>query len=164
MSELLEKPELSPPDSTPEMTKVGGSGMHIGFTGTRNHKKVDLDRIRKLTNYLARQFYRGFKIIHHGACLGMDEKVHYLALDIGYNVVVHPPTHTKYMMKFDTSEDKDRVIFLPAKAYLSRNGDIVDSSKQLVAVPSDPETEVLRSGTWATVRYARKRGIDITII
>jgi len=41
---------------------------------------------------------------------------------------------------------------IPApKPYLTRNKDIVRDTEMLVAAPAD-ETEVIRSGTWSTVR------------
>ncbi len=49
------------------------------------------------------------------------------------------------------------------KPYLKRNHDIVDESDILIGFPSSEE-ERLRSGTWATVRYARKTGKRIYII
>ncbi len=52
---------------------------------------------------------------------------------------------------------------LESKPYLERNRDIVDASEVLIACPSTRE-EVMRSGTWATVRYARKKGMKITLI
>ena len=44
---------------------------------------------------------------------------------------------------------------LPPKDYLDRNHDIVDQTDLLIATPKE-NTEVLRSGTWATIRYAKK--------
>lgn len=47
------------------------------------------------------------------------------------------------------------------KEYLDRNHDIVDEVDMLIATPKEYD-EQLRSGTWATVRYAEKK--DKTII
>ena len=43
----------------------------------------------------------------------------------------------------------------PAKPPLDRNHDIVERCDLLIATPHTVE-EQLRSGTWATIRYARK--------
>jgi predicted Rossmann fold nucleotide-binding protein DprA/Smf involved in DNA uptake len=48
--------------------------------------------------------------------------------------------------------------------YLKRNRAIVDGSEILVATPKEEDGEALRSGTWATVRYARKMGRVIYIV
>lgn len=55
------------------------------------------------------------------------------------------------------------LIVLPAKDYLARNHDIVDAAGLLIAAPSGP-AEKRRSGTWATVRHARKQGTRIWIV
>lgn len=49
------------------------------------------------------------------------------------------------------------------KEYIQRNHDIVDDSDMLIAFPSTMN-EILRSGTWATIRYAKKRGKMVLII
>lgn len=51
---------------------------------------------------------------------------------------------------------------LPVKAYLDRIKDIVDMSDILIATPESVK-EVLRSGTWSTVRYAKRAGKEVII-
>lgn len=51
----------------------------------------------------------------------------------------------------------------PEKDYLDRNRDIVNCTDILITCPSG-YTEKLRSGTWATIRYARKIGKTVVII
>jgi hypothetical protein len=51
----------------------------------------------------------------------------------------------------------------PEKEYIERNHNIVDNTDMLIAFPST-KTEILKSGTWATIRYARKKGKKIIII
>jgi len=52
---------------------------------------------------------------------------------------------------------------MPEADYLARNHFIVAYSEELVAAPKSNKEE-LRSGTWATIRYARKRKRMVTII
>ena len=53
---------------------------------------------------------------------------------------------------------------LPAeRQYLDRNRDIVAAVSQLIATPSQDE-EVVRSGTWATVRYGLASGLDVIVL
>ena len=95
---------------------------------------------------------------HHGDCKGVDEES--LALAIRWVdpwTVSHPPKDPKH--RAFTSNSQVRA----PKDYLKRNHDIVDEVDHLVACPGRMN-EVLRSGTWATVRYARKVGKPITII
>ena len=49
-----------------------------------------------------------------------------------------------------------------AKPYLARNRDIVDVTTALLATPQGPEE--LRSGTWSTVRYARRQTKPLVIV
>ena len=44
----------------------------------------------------------------------------------------------------------------PQKPYLERNRNIVDNTTMLVAFPNNNK-ELLKSGTWSTIRYAKKR-------
>jgi hypothetical protein len=51
----------------------------------------------------------------------------------------------------------------PAKPPLERNHDIVDQADVMIATPRTMQEEQ-RSGTWATIRYARKKGRELHII
>lgn len=96
---------------------------------------------------------------HHGDCHGADTIFHWV---IEYarpeaKLHIHPP-----------KDDKKRSycighVVYEMKPYLERNRDIVDSCDVLIACPRTLEEEV-RSGTWATVRYARKVGKPIVIL
>lgn len=94
----------------------------------------------------------------HGLCIGADKQFHEMlrGLSPSVSIVGHPPSNQSKMADCDC----DR-LWLP-KPYLERNRDIVDASEQLLAAPQGPEEQ--RSGTWSTVRYARKRGKPVTII
>jgi hypothetical protein len=49
-------------------------------------------------------------------------------------------------------------IELEPKSYMARNDEIVKFSDILIGCPTDVNTEVLRSGTWSTIRKAKKAG------
>jgi hypothetical protein len=49
------------------------------------------------------------------------------------------------------------------KPYLARNKDIVRATEMLVAAPAQ-DIEQLRSGTWSTVRFARKMERAVWVI
>ncbi len=86
--------------------------------------------------------------LHHGDCVGWDEIADYLASKLGIKRIAHPPTDPKYRAFCKSDEIR------PEFPYLTRNHHIIDETEILLACPNAPET--LRSGTWATVRYARK--------
>jgi hypothetical protein len=54
-------------------------------------------------------------------------------------------------------------VILRPKAYLERDMDIVDGSSCLIATPKTVMEE-RRSGTWATIRYARRSGKPVTLL
>lgn len=89
-----------------------------------------------------------FKVFHHGDCLGADAQAHGVARELGFWIVVHPPEEPRGRAFCDGD------VILPEKPFLVRNRDIVDASHLVLAAPKTAE-EVLRSGTWATIRYAR---------
>lgn len=117
--------------------------MKIGVTGTR-------EQPTKQQLSITFSFLRVFPGVelHHGNCIGFDELVAKRALSERYYIVGHPPKNKRYLA--DVHNDELR----RAKEYLDRNQDIVVESDILLAAPKSAE-EVLRSGTWSTIRYAR---------
>ena len=87
--------------------------------------------------------------LHHGDCIGVDEMCNSVAQRQGIKTTAHPPSNPK-KRAFCKSDD-----ILELKPYLERNHDIVDSCDILLVIPHT-NVEVLRSGTWATKRYAEK--------
>lgn len=129
-----------------------GAAKGVGFTGTR--RGLTLLQLRGLRQVL--EYLRG-RAFHHGDCVGADAEAHAIARSLGYVIVAHPPalqTHRANMLA-------DRM--LPSRTYLRRNRDIVDACEILIAAPAGTK-EVPHSGTWATVRYARLRGIPIIFL
>lgn len=126
------------------------AGLALGFTGTR----------KGLTSAQREALYDWFGTnnewfeFHHGCCLGADAS----AADIAYhrNVkgrLVARPCNIPSM----TSENAIRlshVVHDPLPP-LDRNKLIVDACDLLLACPGGFKEE-LRSGTWATIRHARK--------
>ena len=124
--------------------------MKVGFTGTR--EGLTKDQATKLAGFLVSRQYEEF---HHGCCTGADER----ALEIvksGFRVikaVAHPGPECAY-----TSHRARRLSdeVRPMRHFLTRNCNIVKETDVLLACPGEM-SEVQRSGTWATVRYARKQ-------
>jgi len=128
----------------------------IGFTGTQQGmtpwQKLHVEMILKK----AKEDFQEIEF-HHGDCVGADSDAHDEARKVGADIVIHPPENDS-KRAFRGSKN-----IRQPKPYLSRNHDIVDETEFLIATPKEKK-EVLRSGTWATVRYAKKldkRGIII---
>ena len=72
--------------------------------------------------------------------------------------MIHPPN-----IKDKRAFCNDYRFSFPEKPYLERNHDIVDNSDVLIATPKE-SVEQIRSGTWATIRYAKKLNKPIMIM
>ena len=136
--------------------------VHFGFTGTR--QGLDSYQHHELLVFL--QVFKRWHdtchivppVFHHGDAIGADDQAASTAAWCGYYVVGHPCTifnQRAYNMN-------NRVVLTP-KSPLDRNHDIVDMADYIIACPAT-EKEEQRSGTWATIRYAKKMGKRITLI
>lgn len=96
-------------------------------------------------------------VLHHGDAIGADAEAHDIAVELGIAVVIHPPANDK-QRAFKSAPD-----IRPPRPYLDRNRDIVRETTLLIAAPAEA-AEQLRSGTWSTVRYARRLGRRIVVL
>lgn len=139
---------VSPPSGTfGEIMIIGVTGTQQGWNNKQLHAFCTLIRRICPTTF------------HHGDCVGVDELSHYMvrAIDPGTRIVIHPPENAAKrafcLGDYIHSE----------KPYLERNKDIVRSISLLIGIPKEPE-EVLRSGTWSTIRFARKMRKQVHIL
>ena len=95
---------------------------------------------------------------HHGDCIGADADAHGIAIGLGIPVHIHPP---RYSSK--RAFCKGAVAVYGVRDYLDRNHDIVNASGVILATPKG-DIEELRSGTWATIRYARRDGRRLAVV
>lgn len=125
--------------------------MRIGFTGTQQGMSArQMDVLDALLQDIKMDGHTLSVEFHHGDCIGADEQAHRIAEMHGLYRIIHPP--------LDNSRRawcKDAALVHEPRAYLDRNRDIVRASEILIATPAQ-EREMIRSGTWSTVRYARK--------
>lgn len=135
----------------------------IGVTGTRSGATdAQLEELRDLiTHYAAQDALAGRHItrLHHGDCYGVDEQAHRIALEEGLFVEVHPPAETRYR-----AYTVGWAVMYKEQEYMVRNRAIVEACDVLIAVPVRAQEMSLRSGTWATVRMARRAGKPVHIV
>jgi hypothetical protein len=130
--------------------------MILGFTGTENgmtHVQYHVVKDKVISiDYLVSEY-------HHGDCIGSDSNFHDIVCSLGLTLKlhVHPPLNQSLRAFCKCGK------VYPLKEYLERDHDIVNASDILIATPGEYE-EITRSGTWTTVRYARKKGIEILIV
>ena len=127
--------------------------MKVGFTGTQHG--MTLAQLTSVRGLLEERKVDSVDF-HYGDCIGADAEAFVQAKSLGYRTISHPPK-----VECKRAHTAAHITLAP-KDYLERNHDIVDFVDILIAAPRGPET--LRSGTWATVRYARKQGKDIHIV
>lgn len=129
--------------------KVGFTGTRVGMTDRQRAVVIDL--------LLAERA----EIVYHGGCVGADTEfdcICYYFFPRGITTVIHPSNKKEMQGRWHYT-----LFVMPEKHPLDRNRDIVDESDFLIATPKE-DKEMLRSGTWATIRYARKNGKPIYIV
>lgn len=134
--------------------------MKISFTGTQAGMTA-----------AQRERWRSLLMLHkpdaicHGGCVGADDEADAIAADLGILRFVFPSNLEakrvpNAILKARTGS---QVVVMAEKPPLVRNKDIVLLGDVLVAAPRQKQMTV-RSGTWATVRYARKRSVKVEIL
>ena len=133
--------------------------MKLGFTGTR--KGMTLSQRREFHTLLLNKETE-ITEFHHGDCIGADAEAHRIVQRVlpKVKIVIHPPLDSNNRAFCLLRSEKDTAS--EPKDYIERNHDIVNSIDVLFAAPFTND-EILRSGTWATIRYAKRieRRIEI---
>ena len=134
--------------------------MDVGFTGTQAGMTEAQRRSLRTVLKELHSGELGEDEFHYGACIGADSQAVLEAFDIGYVIIAYPANDVSMSKQGLIHEQAVAVASMPA---MRRNHMIVDNSDILVATPK-LVSEQLRSGTWATVRYARKQGKPIIYV
>lgn len=101
--------------------------------------------------------------LRHGDCIGTDVQAAFLADSLKIPTFSHPGFSSKYPDNTTyRAFHKSTTIYEP-KPFLERDEDIARNVAVLIACPLESK-ELQRSGTWATVRYARKAGTPRIIL
>jgi len=126
----------------------------LGFTGTRQGMTLAQ---KKAIESLLRDGLALDSVLVHGDCIGADADMHTLARSAGMRVEIRPCDLDS--QRAGCQADK----YYDTKRPLARNRDIVEQADVMLACPSGFKEE-LRSGTWATVRYAKKRAKPLFVV
>jgi hypothetical protein len=132
---------------------------HVGFTGTRKGMSPEQHRaVRKALQDIRAKNFHADMWAHHGECVGSDEQFHRVALEEGFQVHVHPPKSNKWraftvdFSRMDLPDD-----------YQKRDKAIVAESHEIIATPRGSEESYPYSGTWLTIRIARRMKVPYVI-
>lgn len=129
--------------------------MEVGFTGTKiGTSDPQLGSLIEIVEGL------DFEKAHHGDCLGADEEFHVILRTVAEHIKItgHIPDDSSQRALCDFDEERDPY------PYLVRNHHIVDASDLMIACPNGTKEIRRGSGTWATIRYARKQEVPLVII
>ncbi len=128
--------------------------MKIGFTGTREgmsqHQKEQ---------FALKVYELNVTEFHHGDCEGADADAHDIIRTIfpHIKIIVHPPIND-YMRAYKNGDENRE----PAE-YILRDKNIVNETDYLIGAPLINQ-EQGRSGTWTTIRHARKTNKPHTVL
>lgn len=128
--------------------------MELGFTGTRGA----LTQAQAETLCKALWYYRKYcAVMHNGDCIGADAYAADYWTRCGGKIWLHPPT-ARGKRAFIACAVQSKPL-----PYLQRNMQIVLHADVVLAAPKE-NSEITHSGTWATIRYARAAGKQLSII
>lgn len=120
--------------------KIGFTGSQVGMSSAQFDQFKSCFPVRDCTEF------------HHGDCIGADKMAaQWVILRVPDAVVFSYPS----VIDRKRAWTRAHITRAPAQP-LGRNRAIVDVVDLLIAAPDHLE-ELLRSGTWSTVRYARKQ-------
>ena len=135
--------------------------MIVGVSGSQNaninlHSHLIIGGIREHSD-------RGDQITQ-GGCIGADA-IAMIVARLVFDRPIHtvlPADHSKVFAgwrRYTTTWEQ-----MPdGTSYMDRNDRLVEQIDKLIAFPMEA-TEVLRSGTWSTIRRARRKGIPVIIV
>ena len=134
--------------------------INIGFTGNRN----GLNQEQKDKILMILDKYVDI-IVSHGDCVGSDTEFHNICINYKETyptkkiiITIFPPSNST-LRAFNKGD-----LLMKKKPYLQRNLDIIKNSNILIACPINKNKEELRSGTWSTIRQAKKQNITVHIL
>lgn len=131
--------------------------MKICFTGTRQGMSdVQRDRVAIVFQQLRRPNETSYLL--HGACHGADREAHPL---VQFREMF--PSNREQRDWANKVRQSGDIVHEINIFPIDRNHQTVDKCNAVVAAPNE-SNEVLRSGTWATIRYARKMKKPLYIV
>jgi len=115
-------------------------------------------QIEEVEELLAFAYMRCFSTLVHGDAVGADRQAHEIAIASDLDVHIWPASG-----RAQRAYCEGATFIADPMPPLERNRLIVQNSSILIAAPAQ-DREVLRSGTWATIRYARQAGKRVIIV
>lgn len=145
--------------------------MNIGFTGNQ----LGMSRRQmKVFKTIMMNLLMNVRTFQHGGCIGSDKQAHDIIFEIRNNISINLTYPLSENVKIivrpsnNLAKRADCVLdagdeLLDEKPPLERDMDIAKNCDILFVTPRTLREE-RRSGTWATVRYARKLGKMVVVL
>jgi len=142
----------------------------VAVTGARGFRKGEEEIARGIVRKTL-EGLQGVTEFRTGAAFGVDT----VACEVGLNsfkkawhrlYVPDQPHNADVVEMFDLWRDARRadIIRMPkGSSYRDRNIAMVEGAEMVCAFPSTGE-EIVRSGTWMTVRLARRAGVPLLVV
>ncbi|MCE9557115.1 MAG: hypothetical protein K8T91_27525 [Planctomycetes bacterium] len=141
------------------MTSAYKQRLRIGFTGSRKGL-TDEQRVA-LSLELQEQAQKSPDKeleVHHGDAIGADAEFHEICQKLSIRVVLHPP-----VVQHERAHCSDAADCRPAAHFSEQSESIVNSTELLIAAPNGWKEQLRGSGTWMTIRRARKAAKTIVL-
>ena len=134
--------------------------MIIAFTG---EARID-EREAHYVDAVLQTLTPAVDTLRTGACIGVDTAVAEYGLQRGFLVHTVVPANRKAVDPLWREHCSTFFEMPPDTDYRDRNTRMVQPAQRLIAFPrwSENDNRSIRSGTWMTVRIARKLGIPVT--
>lgn len=129
------------------------------FTGTR--KGLSNDQLLSLDFIVVRLRQQGYTVHHNGLAIGADTVALYVARKERFYTVGHPVRHKDQNRSLRGMCNELRPVWGKP---IDRNHNMVNESQLVVACPFEKEEQIRGSGTWATMRYAKRKGRSLCVI
>jgi len=138
-----------------------------GFTGTRTG--LSPEQKSQVFNLLSSHISKNESIeVHHGDCVGADKEFNDICLQLhqtypnaNIRIIVHPSINVAFSTHSTQANSEITTIQIPLPS-LMRDKLIVNQTDKIIGCPRSSK-EIIRSSTWATIRYARKHNRPIFV-
>lgn len=132
----------------------------VGFTGTSR----GMTEAQKVTVKEALQLILGLFSVSavHGDCVGADDDFDAICEELGVERGIRPCTYENMRARCDGRRGV-KALADPV-APMQRNRDIVADADVLIATPPNDVPIKRGSGTWATIGFGKRKGIEVIVV
>lgn len=136
----------------------------IGFTGTRNGMTPEQRSYvgAYLTGAMARHRLNVRAV--HGDCVGADNDFDELCIRLSVPRGIRPCTAPAHLRARCHTKPNPAKVLTEPKRPMARNRDIVADADVLLACPPNTKPIKSGSGTWATIGFGKRAGIEVRIV